>query len=67
MCNTWCGISENSLEKKPRYFPKIMWSSLLADDKKKMRPFVGNDRGGVSGKSLELKPRYCREYSLFKK
>jgi hypothetical protein len=47
---------------KPRYFPKIMCSSLLANDKKKGF-FVGNarvvssDRGGVSGKSLETKPR----------
>ena len=56
---------------KPRYFPKIMWSLLLADDKKKIEAFcrqsASSDRGGVPGKSHELKPRYCREYSLFNK
>jgi len=45
---------------KQRYFPKIMCCLLLADDK--LRPFVGKARAvtggeGVSGSSLESKPR----------
>jgi len=36
------GVSENSHEMKQRYFPNIMCSLLLADDK--LRPFVSNAR-----------------------
>ena len=45
---------------KPRYFLKIMWFLLLADDKQIEafgRQCASSDRGGVPGKSLESKPR----------
>jgi len=53
MCNSWCGVSENSLEMKQRYFPKIMCCLLLADDK--LRPFVGNARA-VTGVEFQENP-----------
>jgi len=51
------GISENSLEMKQRYFPKIMCPLLLADDK--LRPFfVGNARAVTGGgEGFEKIPR----------